>query len=559
MLYQSTRGLSPKISFAEAIVKGIADDGGLYVPERIPAVSRDFIASLAYMDYAGAAAEIIKLYTGGAGGVGDFTSGVGDFVGRGIPDAPVSLDGVGRGIPDAPHDPGGFSDREILECTRYAYGKRADGIRAFVSHDDVAPLHILDENISVLELYHGPTAAFKDVALQLLPRLLTLSLQKTGVKETVAIIVATSGDTGKAALEGFHDVPGASILVFYPKDGVSQAQKIQMVTQEGKNVAVAAVDGNFDDAQTGVKAIFADEDINRRLHKHGIRLSSANSINWGRLLPQIVYYFRAYATLLRRGAIAGGEQIRFVVPTGNFGNILAGWYARQMGLPVSRLICASNSNKILTDFINTGVYDLNRELTLTMSPSMDILVSSNLERLLFEASGRDAAYVRRLMGELAHEKRYDAGGAVHKYISNFLHGGYATEKETADAIRDTYKRYNYLIDTHTAVGMHVYRAYAKRGGDEKAVILSTASPYKFARDVYTSIAAEYGGDSGGVANACNADDELGYIDLLSAISGTAAPEALRGLRGKPVLHRTETPVINMKETALRLLTGPGAG
>ena len=517
-MYQSTRGKSKKISFEEAIIKGIADDGGLYVPETIPRVSLEFIASLADMSYAGAAAEIIKLFAEN------------------------------------------YSDQELLDCTARAYNERT------FADPEVTPLRALgdDSRINVMELYHGPTAAFKDVALQLLPPMLTLALQKTGIKESIAILVATSGDTGKAALEGFRDVPGTSILVFYPKDGVSEAQKLQMITQEGANVAVAAVEGNFDDAQNGVKAIFGDAGANNVLREKGILLSSANSINWGRLLPQIVYYFKAYATLLKRNAeecaersehatntaFKNGDPICFVVPTGNFGNILAGWYAREMGLPVSRFICASNSNKVLADFINTGIYDKNRDFMVTMSPAMDILISSNLERLLYELSGRDSGSVAAWMGDLARNGSYDVGWAMRERLAGLFYGGYATEAETVRAIGDTYSRYNYIIDTHTAVGMHVYDAYCKANilpPGEKVVLVATASPYKFAKDVYKAI----NNSEATLDNISN--DDIQYINLLYSIGGTPVPESLRDLRAKPVLHLTETKKENMKETALNIL------
>ena len=518
MLYQSTRGKAEKISFEEAIIKGIADDGGLYVPERIPKVDLAFIEAIAGMDYAGAAAEIIKLYTDN------------------------------------------FTEQEIQDCVARAYNEHS-----FAS-PDVTPLRKLDDRVSVLELYHGPTAAFKDVALQLLPPMLTLALKKTGVKESIAILVATSGDTGKAALEGFRDVDGTSILVFYPKDGVSEAQKLQMVTQEGKNVAVAAVEGNFDDAQTGVKAIFADADSNAHLRERGLLLSSANSINWGRLMPQIVYYFRAYAALMNAGEIINGEPICFAVPTGNFGDILAGWYAREMGLPVARFICASNSNNVLADFIRTGVYNRKRDFMVTMSPAMDILISSNLERLLYELSGRDFESVARWMRELSQNGRYDVGEALQKKIASLLYGGYASEDETSQAIKATYRRYNYLVDTHTAVGIHVYREYEKsekpesggraQHGDTqyggKVVVVSTASPYKFAKDVYEAIK-----DCAGIKDAAGGAppaDELEYIDMLSRVSGEAIPESLQNLRDKPLRHTTTTAKEHMKATALELLT-----
>ena len=546
LLYQSTRGSKKKISFEEAIIKGIADDGGLYVPEHIPKVSMEFIASLADMSYAGAAAEIVKLFAEN------------------------------------------YTEQEIRDCTERAYNERS------FTAPEVTPLCALCDSgscgggggvyggsvggsggdngdcsqINVMELYHGPTAAFKDVALQLLPPMLTLALQKTGVKESIAILVATSGDTGKAALEGFRDVPGTAILVFYPKDGVSEAQKLQMITQEGGNVAVAAVEGNFDDAQNGVKAIFGDVEANKILREKGILLSSANSINWGRLLPQIVYYFKAYATLLKRYAIdcaehgeqttniafKNGDPICFVVPTGNFGNILAGWYAREMGLPVSRFICASNSNNVLADFINTGVYNKNRDFMVTISPAMDILISSNMERLLFELSGRDSESVANWMKQLVRTGSYDVGGAMREKLAGLFYGGYATEVETARAVSDTYNRYHYIIDTHTAVGMHVYSEYLKTKvapSGEIVVLAATASPYKFAKDVYKAI-----NRSESAVDEIPVDDDIEYIDLLSKIGGGSCapvPESLRDLRAKPVLHLTETKQEDMKETALKIL------
>ncbi|MDR1439668.1 MAG: threonine synthase [Clostridiales bacterium] len=482
MLFISTRGAGGGISAHEAILRGIAGDGGLYVPERLPRVAPDFIAGLCGMGYAAAAAKIMKLF-----------------------------------MDD-------FSDAEVAECAEAAYGGRNFDSAA------VAPLRELgDGRTYVLELFHGPTGAFKDMALQMLPPLLSKCLGKagSGAPREVAILVATSGDTGKAALEGFRDAPRARILVFYPEDGVSEIQKLQMVTQEGGNVHVAAVKGNFDDAQSGVKAIFSDAAAAERLGARGIGLSSANSINWGRLMPQIAYYFWAYAALLARSAARMGERVSFAVPTGNFGNILAGWYAKGMGLPISKLICASNVNNVLSDFIATGVYDRNRGFTPTMSPSMDILISSNLERLLFELSGRDAALVSGWMSDLARSGRYDVGARVRAAIAGTLRGGFATEGDTMAAIRLAFEKYGYLMDPHTAVALHVYGAMREgkaaaaggRGSDgtdaasaadgadcvdcadaasaaegasreEITVLVSTASPYKFAKDVYLSIAAD---------------------------------------------------------------------
>lgn len=432
MNYISTRTEYVSVSGAEAIVKGLAPDGGLFVPEVVPSLTYAEITAMTEMDYPQRAAFVMHKF----------------------------LDE--------------FSEEELLEFAQKAYS-RFDG--------DPCPVVVVDEKLSVLELIHGPTLAFKDMALTILPYLLTASKKKLGSSEKTLILVATSGDTGKAALEGFKDVEGTEIIVFYPSDGVSEMQKLQMSTQEGENVHVGGIVGNFDDAQTAVKTIFSDKEINAKLLERGYALSSANSINWGRLLPQIVYYISAYVDLLGADEIVLGENVNFVVPTGNFGNILACYYARKMGLPVDELICASNQNKVLTDFFETGVYSTEREFYKTMSPSMDILVSSNLERLLFELLGRDTVKVTELMKELKETGSY----AVDEKILDGLNfvAGWADEVDTASAIAGFYDEWEYLLDPHTAVAVSVYYDYADASGDEtKTVVVSTANPYKFPRDVY---------------------------------------------------------------------------
>ena len=524
LMYESTRGQAPRVHAKEAILKGIAGDGGLYVPERVPKVGLGFIEGLAAMDYAHVAAAVI---------------------------APFLDD---------------FTDDEIWACVSGAYGAgRFDD-------PDVAPLHALYGDVYTLELFHGPTCAFKDMALQFLPRALTAARQsaKGGARGAdggaggadggadVAILVATSGDTGKAALEGFRDVPGTCVVVFYPKDGVSEVQRLQMATQEGANVEVVAVLGNFDDTQAGVKGIFADADVAAALRAwpRPVALSSANSINWGRLVPQIAYYFWAYAQLVARGAAVCGEPVRFAVPTGNFGNILAGWYAREMGLPVSELICASNSNDVLADFIRTGIYDRNRDFFVTISPSMDILVSSNLERLLYEACGKDAALVRTWMGELRASGRFDVGPGVRAKISSVFIGASATEDETRAAMRRSFEAFGYVMDPHTAVGLHaIENAGPMRAAQGKTVLVSTASPFKFAKDVYGAIAAASPGASPEL-------DAFACVEALELLCGAPAPEPLRRLREKPVLHSAVAARDEMKEAALsalgRLYMGPSA-
>ena len=473
MMYNSTRDSRVSVSSSQAIVQGISRDGGLFVPETLPRITGADIAALTSMPYADRAASVLSRF-------------LTDFTGE-----------------------------ETAQCTRAAYGSGAFRSPA------VAPVHTLEEGLHILELWHGPTCAFKDMALQILPHLMRVSASKTGGGEIV-ILVATSGDTGQAALEGFRDAPHTRILVFYPEDGVSPMQKLQMTTQEGGNVGVCAIRGNFDDAQSGVKAIFTDEAVGNALRDHGMQFSSANSINWGRLVPQIVYYISAYCDLLADGKLKMGDTFNVVVPTGNFGNILAAYYAKEMGLPVARLICASNRNRVLTDFLATGTYDRNRPFYPTTSPSMDILISSNLERLLYHLAGRDDAVIRTLMQELASKGVYTVPEGVKEKLTGLFDAGWCDDAGTAAAIADTYEKYGYLCDTHTAVGMKVYGDYRARTGDTTpTVIASTANPYKFS----ASVLAALGRDAAEL-------DEFDKVEALQALTGCPVPPPLAGLHGK---------------------------
>lgn len=469
MKYFSTRDKTNQVSAAKAIVSGLSRDGGLFLPQRIPSLSLDEIATLCEKSYQEKAVSIMSLFLEE------------------------------------------FSEEELTDFANQAYGKNYDC-------DEIAPTRFLDEKTAMLELWHGPTSAFKDMALQMLPRLLTASLKKTGEQRRVCILVATSGDTGKAALEGFADVEGTSIVVFYPRDGVSQVQKLQMTTQQGSNVLVSSVVGNFDDAQTGVKQIFGDREMAEALDKKGWFLSSANSINWGRLLPQIVYYFSAYCDYVRAGHIQLGGELDFCVPTGNFGDILAGWYAKEMGLPVRRLICASNSNKVLTDFFETGVYDRNREFFTTISPSMDILISSNLERLLFMLS--DDAAIRGWMEDLKTKGSYQVVESVRSAIGRDFAAGYATDAEAKAYIQRLFEEKNYLMDPHTAVAYGVLAKLREEGECFPTVIVSTASPYKFCDSVLEAL-----GEDGAAIEP---------IARLEQRTKTAAPVPLTGLEAKEV-------------------------
>ncbi len=472
MRYVSTRDKSLDITAAQAIATGLSRDGGLFTPASFPVVSMADIEALCKADYRQRAVKIMKLF----------------------------LDE--------------FSQEEIAGFAAQAYSDNYDTT-------DSAPLRKLDDTTAFLELWHGPTCAFKDMALQMLPHLLSASLKKTGENREVCILVATSGDTGKAALEGFKDVNGTSILVFYPEDGVSDVQKLQMTTQEGANVGVCAVKGNFDDAQSGVKAIFSDEQLRAELDGRGYFLSSANSINWGRLLPQIVYYFSAYCDMVNNGLAKMGDKVNFCVPTGNFGNILAGYYAMKMGLPVNRLICASNENNVLTDFIATGTYDKNRAFHTTASPSMDILISSNLERLLFDLSGMDDAVIRDWMAKLSAAGRYTVTDLVKARLVSVFSGGYCDDDATRETIGKLYKEQGYLIDTHTAVAYKVLCDYRARTCDmTPTAVVATASPYKFCDAVLEAI--------GETADAPG----LELVDKLSSVTGTAVPKPLAALRSK---------------------------
>ncbi len=470
MYYRSTRDSSRRVTAAQAIVSGLAPDGGLFVPEELPSISLREIEAMAELDYPKLAAEVLARY------LGDYSVG------------------------------------ELLGFTEKAYSK------AKFPAETPAPVVELDKGRYLLELFRGPTCAFKDFALQMLPFLLTSALKKTGETREAVILTATSGDTGKAALEGFADVPGTRIFVFYPSGGVSAIQRLQMVTQRGDNVGVCAVKGNFDDAQTGVKQIFGDAEFAEELSRRGFFLSSANSINWGRLLPQIVYYFSAYCDYVNAGKIAAGEEIVFCVPTGNFGNILAGWFAGRMGLPVKRFVCASNANDVLTEFIRTGVYNKNRPFHLTISPSMDILVSSNLERLLYMLCGDQQT--KAFMAQLSAEGRYDVGEAVHAGIAKRFYAACCDDDATRARIDRVWKQYGYLIDTHTAVAAEAIEQYRVQTGDDTpAVVVSTASPFKFAADVCAALGAEAGEDP---------------LASLSAFCGIQTPAPLSGLDSRPV-------------------------
>ena len=474
MRYISTRDNTIQYSAAQAITQGLARDGGLLTPFFIPKLPGKALEDLRDMAYQQRAVYVMKQF----------------------------LDE--------------FSVKELTNFVNAAYGPDKFDTPA------VAPVHTVDGDTHCLELWHGPTCAFKDMALQMLPHLLTASLIKTEEEKTACILVATSGDTGKGALEGFRDVPRTKILVFYPKDGVSEVQKLQMVTQEGDNVGVAAVAGNFDDAQTGVKELFSDEDVRRELAEKGCFFSSANSINWGRVLPQIVYYISAYCDLLRDGKLAPGQSVNICVPTGNFGNILAAWYAREMGLPINQLICASNSNNVLTDFIREGVYDRNRTFYNTISPSMDILISSNLERLLYSLT-QDTAEVRGYMAQLAETGRYQVSDRVKTKLQKRFKGYFCGDRETQRMIRAMFDRYGYLIDTHTAVAFSALGQYRQETGDDApAIVASTASPFKFCASVLEAL--------GELAPASGLD----ALDQLSARTGQPVPAPLAGLRDKAV-------------------------
>ena len=492
LMYSSTRNDQVKMTASQAILKGLADDGGLFVPERIPALSVS-LDELAKMSYQETAYVVMKEF---------FTD---------------------------------FTEEELKDCINKAYDSKFDT-------EEIAPL-VEAEGAYYLELFHGSTIAFKDMALSILPHLLITSARKNHVKNDIVILTATSGDTGKAALAGFADVEGTKIIVFYPKNGVSPIQEKQMVTQKGDNTFVVGIKGNFDQAQTGVKQMFNDKELAAQMDAAGYQFSSANSINIGRLVPQVVYYVYAYAKLYANGVIAKDEPVNVVVPTGNFGNILAAFYAKNMGLPIGKLICASNENKVLYDFFSTGTYDKNRDFILTSSPSMDILISSNLERLIYRIAGNDAKKNAELMASLSGNGKYEITDEMKAQLADF-YGNYTGEQETAAVIRKLYEDTGYIIDTHTAVASGVYDKYKKETGDTetKAIIASTASPFKFTRSVMNAIDAKYDKMS---------DFEL--VDELSKIGNVAVPQAIEDIRSAAVLHDTVCEVEEMPDVVKKFL------
>ena len=491
VIYRSTRSNGAPVTASQAILKGLSDDGGLFVPDHIPTLDKSF-KELAGMTYQQVAYEVMKLF------LTDFT------------------------------------EEELKNCINSAYDSKFDT-------EKIAPL-VKADDAYYLELFHGSTIAFKDMALSILPHLMITSARKNNIKNEIVILTATSGDTGKAALAGFADVKGTRIIVFYPKNGVSPIQEKQMVTQKGANTFVVGIHGNFDDAQTGVKKIFSDKELAKEMDEKGFQFSSANSINIGRLVPQICYYVYAYAQLCKDGKNAEGEKINVVVPTGNFGNILAAFYAKNMGLPIDKLICASNDNKVLYDFFRTGTYDRNREFVLTTSPSMDILISSNLERLIYRIAGNDADKNRELMSALTGNGKYEITEEMKAQLADF-YGNFASEAETAAEIRRLYEKCGYVIDTHTAVASAVYGKYVAETGDHKTtVIASTASPFKFTRSVMDAIDTKY--DVMG-------DFEL--VDELSKIAKVKVPGAIEEIRTAPILHDTQCDVDKMKDTVKSFL------
>ncbi len=491
LYYKSTRNSDLKVTASEAILTGLAPDGGLFVPNAIPKldVSLDELKKMSYQE---TAYTVMKQF------LTDFT------------------------------------EEELRQCIASAYDSKFDT-------EEIAPLAKVD-GIYYLELFHGATIAFKDMALSILPHLMTTSARKNHVEKEIVILAATSGDTGKAAMAGFADVEGTRIIVFYPKNGVSRVQELQMVTQKGENVDVVAIHGNFDQAQSGVKEMFGDQKLAKELADKGYQFSSANSINIGRLVPQVVYYVYAYAKLLENEEIKEGEQINVVVPTGNFGNILAAYYAKQMGVPFNKLICASNENKVLYDFFRTGTYDKNRKFILTSSPSMDILVSSNLERLIYLIAGEDSQKTKELMDALSSDGTYTITEEMKKKLTDF-DAGFADEKETSETIRKVYERTGYVMDTHTAVAAEVCREYQERPGDQKkCIVASTASPYKFVKSVLTAIDPAY-----------SQKEELDLMQDLSKLSNREIPKAVLDILDARILHTTECDAEKMKETVKVIL------
>lgn len=491
LLYKSTRDAEKTVTPSQAILKGLADDGGLFVPVSIPKLPVS-LGELKEMTYQEIAYTVMKEF------LTDFT------------------------------------EEELKNCIAKAYDSKFDT-------EEIAPLAKV-EDAYYLELFHGATIAFKDMALSILPHLLTTSAKKNQVKNEIVILTATSGDTGKAAMAGFADVEGTRIIVFYPKNGVSKVQELQMRTQKGANVDVVAIHGNFDNAQSGVKQMFEDQELAKELADKGYQFSSANSINIGRLVPQVAYYVYAYTKLLANGEIKDGEKINVVVPTGNFGNILAAYYAKNLGVPIAKLICASNDNKVLYDFFQTGTYDKNREFVLTTSPSMDILISSNLERLIYLICGEDSEKTKELMEELKTTGKYTITPEMKEKLADFA-AGYSTEEQTAESIRKTYEKTGYVMDTHTAVASHVSDQYREQSKDTtKCVIASTASPYKFVKSVMSAIDAEN-------ANA----DEFDLLPKLQEVSGVPMPQAIKDILDAKILHNLECDADKMKETVKGIL------
>ena len=492
LMYTSTRNANEKVTASQAILKGLAEDGGLFVPEQLPTLDKT-VDELAGMTYQETAYEVMKKF------LTDFT------------------------------------EEELKNCINAAYDSKFDT-------EEIAPL-VQADGAYYLELFHGSTIAFKDMALSILPHLMITSARKNQVKNDIVILTATSGDTGKAALAGFADVKGTKIIVFYPKNGVSPIQEKQMVTQKGDNTFVVGIHGNFDQAQTGVKKIFGYKEMASELAAAGYQFSSANSINIGRLVPQIVYYVYAYAKLYANGVIGKDERINVVVPTGNFGNILAAFYAKNMGIPIAKLICASNENKVLYDFFTTGTYDKNREFMLTSSPSMDILISSNLERLIYRIAGNDAAKNADFMKALNTNGKYEITPAMKEQLADF-YGNYTSEEETAEEIRNLYEKTGYIIDTHTAVATGVYHKYLKdtKDSDTKTVIASTASPFKFTRSVMDAIDKKY-----------DAMTDFELVDELSKIGNVKIPNAIEEIRTAEVRHKTVCEVDEMPKVVKEFL------
>lgn len=491
VLYKSTRGTGEELTASQAILKGLAEDGGLFVPTSIPVLETS-LEELSQKSYQEVAYEVMS-----------------------------------RFLTD-------FTEEELKACISKAYDEKFDT-------REIAPL-VQKGDAYYLELFHGATIAFKDMALSILPHLMTTAAKKNHAEKEIVILTATSGDTGKAAMAGFADVPGTRIIVFYPKNGVSPIQEKQMLTQKGANTYVVGITGNFDDAQTGVKKMFHDKALAEKLNQAGFQFSSANSINIGRLVPQVVYYVYAYASLLRQGQIQNKETINVVVPTGNFGNILAAYYAKQMGVPIGKFICASNENKVLYDFFCTGCYDRNREFMLTNSPSMDILISSNLERLIYRIAGNDAEKNRNLMENLAQKGHYEITEDMKAALGEF-YGNYASEEETAEAIKNLYEKTGYVMDTHTAVASSVYEKYRKETGDTtKTVIASTASPFKFTRSVMNAIDGKF-----------EAMGDFELVDELSRLAKRAVPKAIEEIRTAPILHNRIASVEEMPDVVLEIL------